>query len=120
MFIDLPPQQVQCIAEAIYYEARSESILGQRAVGHVILNRSEMFSKPPCVIIKQPGQFPFKRYKKNWNEWQRVLELAYNLGTDPTRGAMFYHAVYVHPNWKRYKYTLTIGNHKFYALKSPH
>lgn len=47
----------QCIASAIYYEANTESAVGQRAVMDVILNRAKLYKKSVCAIIKQPRQF---------------------------------------------------------------
>jgi spore germination cell wall hydrolase CwlJ-like protein len=35
-------EQHQCLSEAIYYEARSESLIGQKAVAEVILNRRKI------------------------------------------------------------------------------
>lgn len=109
--IDLPPAQIECIAEAIYFEARGENIIGQQAVGHIILNRSAKQGKPPCVIIKQPGQFVYKKHKVDKRTWERVYAIAQNLGEDPTFGATYFQTGKV--KWK-YKMTVRIGGHSFY------
>lgn len=48
-------EQHQCLSEAIYYEARSESLIGQKAVAEVILNRrkSKHFPNTICEVVFQ-------------------------------------------------------------------
>ena len=41
----------------------------------------------------------------------------YDLLTDPTHGALFYHADYVNPKWKNMEKTAVIGRHIFYNRK---
>jgi len=107
---DLPPQQVQCIAEVIYAEARGESIIGQRAVGHVILNRSRRNGRTPCQVIARPNQFHRVRVNYASEAWRVAQRLARNLGEDITLGALYFNPGSV----RRYTYTVTIGNHRFY------
>ena len=49
-----------CLSEALYFEARGETVTGQFAVAEVIMNRvkSSRFPDTPCAVIKQgkPGQ----------------------------------------------------------------
>lgn len=112
--LDLPPPQVECVAAAIYHEARGEGTIGQRAVAHVILNRAKKRHLTPCQVIKQPGQFHFKmRAKYSGGDWYKAYRIALNPGADPTRGAMYFHNKSVKPRW-RLKYCITIGNHVFY------
>ncbi len=56
-----PSKQIHCLATAIYYEARGESLQGQRAVASVVINRvnSPRFPKSPCAVLYQKGQFSF-------------------------------------------------------------
>jgi spore germination cell wall hydrolase CwlJ-like protein len=52
---------LSCIAVAVYFEARGESMLGQRAVAEVILNRvaDPRWPETACEVIKQKNQFSF-------------------------------------------------------------
>ena len=109
--IDLPPPQVQCVAQAIYAEARGESFDGKRAVGHVIMNRSRKRGKTPCVIIRQPGQFKYKT--GSGKSWQQSLKAARELGYDLTKGALFFKNTSSKTRWG-YSFTVKIGRHLFY------
>jgi len=131
-------RQQQCLAEAIYFEARSEPEAGQAAVAQVVLNRvaSGLFPKTVCGVVYQDAQhylgcqFSFACEGKQlhitepgpWAVAQRIAQ-------DVTEGstymqgvgdAMNYHAKYVTPYWA---HTLTkvdvIGQHIFYRLKAP-
>jgi spore germination cell wall hydrolase CwlJ-like protein len=114
MFIDLPPQQVTCVAQAIYGEARGESDLGKRAVAHVILNRAKTRKLTPCQVVNQRGQFLYsRRVTYSGADWNKALKIAKNPGSDPTYGAMYFHSKSVNPRWKL-KLTVRIGNHLFY------
>ena len=114
MYADLPPPQVQCVAQAIYHEARGEPDAGKRAVGHVIMNRSKVRKITPCQVIKQPNQFHFKvRVSYSGADWNKALQFAKNLGSDPTGGAHYFHSKRVNPNWGKRLVTV-IGNHLFY------
>lgn len=111
-----------CMATAVHLESRGESGLGQRAVAHVILNRSKKQNRPVCDIVWQRGQFAMRIPSKRTMEsksYSNALEVAKMVMTgqskDPTRGALFFHANYVNPYWKTsFKHTTTIGNHLFY------
>lgn len=112
--LDLPPPQVECVAAAIYHEARGEGDIGQRAIAHVILNRAKKRGMTPCQIIRQPGQFHFKmRGSYSGGDWYKAYRIASNPGADPTYGAHFFHNKSVNPRWKL-KRTVTIKNHIFY------
>ena len=55
-----------CLAETMYYEARGESLAGQRAVGEVIMNRVRAgFAPTACAVVNQKvgnvWQFGFKK-----------------------------------------------------------
>ncbi len=101
------------MAQAIYAEAGGESFDGKRAVGHVIVNRAgkARFGTTPCVITRKPGQFVYKTGKgKNWEE---SLRAAKNLGSDLTRGALFFKTLSSRVKWN-YRFTIKIGGHNFY------
>lgn len=112
--IDLPPAQVQCVAIAIYHEARGETDLGKRAVGHVILNRSKKLGKTPCQVIRQPGQFQFK-LKRHYTgkSWDKAVQIAYYLGDNPVGASLYFKSVNCKLKW-RYKLVTRIGGHNFY------
>jgi spore germination cell wall hydrolase CwlJ-like protein len=122
--------QVLCLAKNIYYEAGGESAKGKAAVAHVTLNRknSQLFPNSICNVVKQRSrsvcQFswvcmrksPPKQHTETWRESLRIANqtLAGHI-SDPTHGALFFHAVYVKPSWSRkFRKTIRIGNHIFY------
>ena len=107
--MDLPPPQIVCVAQVIQAEARGESREGQRAVGHVILNRSKKFHKTPCQISREPGQF-----KIHHRVSAKIKEVASNLGMDNTGGALYFKIRKCRVSWPKMKITTTIGNHNFY------
>lgn len=114
-----------CLATAIYYEARAESLAGQLAVGRVIVNRaaSGRFPRSLCGVVTQPGQFSFVRggrlpeANKNDAQWRNARALAQialdNEWESQAEGALFFHASRVSPGWGRKKLT-QIDNHVFY------
>jgi len=127
--------QLQCLALNIYFEARGEGKLGQRAVGHVVMNRvaSSRFPTTICAVVHQGGQA--KRYRcqfswwcdgradipRNRRSWNRALSVAKEIYNerckDPTSGALWYHADYVLPYWhKSYVKGAKIGQHIFYLV----
>lgn len=56
-------QEINCITEAVYFEARSESLNGHKAVMEVIINRSDNKKAYPngfCNVIKQKYQFSYR------------------------------------------------------------
>ena len=115
MLMDLPPQQVFCIAQVIYAEARGEPVAGQRAVGHVVINRSKKTGKPACTIIKEPGQFQV-RFKKSYKgkDWDKAYSIASNLGSDNTAGARYFKSRRLGSSWGKLRITTSIGGHNFY------
>ena len=111
----------ECLASAIFHEARGEPIEGQRAVGHVVLNRSRILNKSICHIVKQEHQFSFVRrglIKKAPQESHAVAEDVMS-GQGRTsliaREALFFVSIKVKPRWAaRKRYLGKIGQHKFY------
>ena len=57
MALDLSPQDVDATVKTVAGEAANQSPEGQRAVAHVILNRSQSSGQPPAAIVSAPGQF---------------------------------------------------------------
>ena len=123
-----------CLARAVYFEARSESELGQLAVAKVILNRVKdpAYPKSICGVVYQGSgsrnscQFSFAcdgmpddvRQANAWANSKRVAQMA--LAGDSKVSAIGtatnYHADYVRPKWaKSMKRLIKIGHHIFYA-----
>ena len=126
-------EMITCIALNVYYEARSEPMVGQYAVAHVVLNRvaNESFPDDACKVVKQGyskglGKCQFSWYcdgksdvPKDELSWLYARVVAYNVlydyHKDNTDGATYYHANYVRPWWsKHYDKTVTHGSHIFY------
>lgn len=121
-----------CLSEALYFEARGESVRGQFAVAEVILNRvdSSRFPDSVCGVITQGTgkkyqcQFSYKcdgykeiiREPKAYENVKKVARAMLDTGTRPlTDGATYYHTKAVSPRWSRsFTRTATIGVHYFY------
>lgn len=120
-------EQANCIAVAVYHEARGESLEGQLAVARVIMNRAASGQYPTtwCGVVKQPWQFSFVRngympsVDENSQAWRNALgitRLAINNAVQsvPT-DCLWYHANYVSPSWgRRLTRVSQIGAHIFY------
>ena len=133
---ELDAEDRRCLSEAIYYEARSESRVGQLAVADVILNRvdSRAYPNTICEVVYQGStrktgcQFSFTcdgsmkaRLQKNrWKESEMLAgAILAGLRVPVSRNATHYHADYVSPPWaERLTPTATIGTHKFYKFPS--
>jgi spore germination cell wall hydrolase CwlJ-like protein len=129
-------KEQRCLAEAVYFEARSESLMGQAAVAQVVLNRvkSGLYPSSVCGVVYQNSnrylacQFTFTCEGKSlritepaaWRDAVRIAREVYD-GTTylPDVGtSTHYHANYVRPYWaKRLKKMDTIGQHVFYRLR---
>jgi spore germination cell wall hydrolase CwlJ-like protein len=120
-------EETNCLATAVYFEARGESLEGQLAVAHVVMNRASSGRYPPdwCGVVKQPAQFSFVRHGEfpyvdtNSAAWQRaeaVAELAAaNIVPSVGSDVLWYHANYVAPSWRRSLQEVEqIGAHIFY------
>ena len=116
-------KQLNCLAHAVYHEARGESPLGQAAVAHVVLNRvgKPGFAKNICGVVYQPHQFtnirqtiPNKR-SPSWAYAMLTARYAVSgLSPDPTNGAQYFYAQkLVKPQWRKGKKLTVIGNHTF-------
>lgn len=120
----------ECLAKAIYFEARGESINGQFAIAEVILNRvdSPLYPKSICRVVKQGGQggcqFSFVcdgqsdaiREKAAYETAGKIARLMLDgMPRALTHGATHFHAGSVRPGWaRRYAETAEIGAHRFY------
>lgn len=124
--------QWRCLSEALYFEARGESVKGQFAVAEVIHNRvkSKRFPNTICGVIKQGTgrkyqcQFTytcdgFKEIIAEPRAFARVSKVARasmdGRAPELTKGATHYHTTAVRPRWSRvYTRTTKIGVHLFY------
>ena len=52
-------REIRCLSDVIYFEARSESVIGRQAVGNVVFNRmnDSRFPNTVCKVVYQPRQF---------------------------------------------------------------
>ncbi len=129
-------KEQRCLAEAIYFEARSESEDGQAAVAQVVLNRvrSGLYPGSVCGVVYQNRhryngcQFSFACEGKSLRvtepePWQQAVRIAREVVDGRTYladvgGATHYHANYVRPFWaRRLKKMDVIGRHIFYKLR---
>ncbi|WP_066798132.1 cell wall hydrolase [Sphingomonas soli] len=120
----LPDSELHCLAVGVYFEAKGEPLAGQLAVAEVILNRttSGRFPRTVCSVLTQRGQFSFVRGGRVPTppanaQWRKALAVAQvaqkELWESPAADALYFHARYVSPGWKRARVG-TIGNHVFY------
>lgn len=122
----------RCLAEAIYFEARGETLRGQIAVAEVILNRVDtgLYPGSVCGVVHQGTgrkyacQFTYTcdghaeriHEPRAWELAGKIARLM--LDGAPrvlTGGATHYHTHAVNPRWaSRLPHTATIGEHRFY------
>ncbi|HEU0099499.1 MAG TPA: cell wall hydrolase [Allosphingosinicella sp.] len=126
---------LQCLTAAVYYEARSESSEGQRAVAQVVLNRVRhpAFPKSVCGVVYQGSQrrtgcqFSFTcdgslRARREPSAWARARKIAgaalAGSVYGPVGHATHYHASYVHPWWAAsLTRAVSVGSHIFYRWR---
>jgi hypothetical protein len=121
--------QANCVAVAVYHEARGESLEGQLAVAKVIMNRATSGKYPTswCGVVKQPWQFSFvnprtgympsvDQASASWRKALGVTRLAMaNAVQSVPADCLWYHADYVRPSWgRRLTRVEKIGAHIFY------
>ena len=123
----------RCLANAVYFEARSEPFRGQVAVTQVLLNRvfSPFYPNDICSVVYQNAkrhlacQFTFAcdgqrdviTERGAWARARRVAQktLDGQLYVTAVGTSTHYHAVYVHPNWTReMRKMVREGVHNFY------
>jgi len=135
--LEAKQNQVDCVAEAIYFEARGEPLVGQLAVANVINNRvkSSKFPDTYCDVVYQAKRINGKivknkcafsfycdgkvekiRDKKAYKLAKNIAKLSMQeVYVDITRKATHFHATYVNPYWSTHlEYLGKIGKHKFY------
>lgn len=122
-----------CLSQAVYYEAGSEPLTGQRAVAQVVLNRLRhpSFPKSVCGVVYQGAgsgacQFTFvcdgsldrSPSRDGWRDAEAVARAALSGYVEPSVGeATNYHADYVAPGWAPLLAKIgAIGQHIFYRF----
>jgi hypothetical protein len=115
----------QCLAGAVYFESKGESLAGQLAVAKVVLARTESgrFPSSICGVVYQKSQFSFVRggrmpaintSSQSWKNAVAISRIALdNSWKSSVEGALFFHARYVNPGW-RLRRLGAIDNHIFY------
>ena len=118
-----------CLANAVYFEARGEPLEGQLAVAEVVMNRAASGRYPDslCGVVEQPAQFSFVRHghipqaDRSSEAWRRAVGIARIAAARMAPrllppSCLWYHANYVSPSWgRRLAETTRIGLHIFYS-----
>jgi spore germination cell wall hydrolase CwlJ-like protein len=114
---------VLCLATALYYEARSESLEGQLLVAEVVYNRveSEEFPDTVCDVVTQPGQFPWADEPLQIEEGEEFLSMVTLAGNIylgytelPGTDALFFHSGPRKGWFKTRRRIGRYGSHTFY------
>lgn len=131
-------QELRCLAQTIYYEARSESRQGQLAVAEVVLNRvrHRLYPDTICSVVfegveegRRSGcQFTFAcdgsmRREPRGRAWANAERMAAHVmlgletGSGGVGSATHYHTVAVSPNWSQTLVRMAqVGSHIFYRF----
>ena len=137
--LEIANQERECLAQAIYHEARGESAAGQLAVANVIVNRarSKRYPSSLCGVIYQNAdkgrykcQFTFAcdgradtpRERQAWARSMALAERVYaeyatgdEIGALP-ESVLYYHTTAVRPSWSRtFSRVAEVGAHIFYS-----
>jgi spore germination cell wall hydrolase CwlJ-like protein len=126
---ELSDSEQDCLASAVYFEARGERIEGQLAVAEVVLNRvaSKHYPDTICEVVEQPWQFSFvnatgripeaDRTSKSWKNAVAISTIALDkLAGEVSKDVLWYHADYVAPVWRKsLDREKKVGLHIFYS-----
>jgi spore germination cell wall hydrolase CwlJ-like protein len=127
----------KCLANAVYFEARGESVRGQIAVAQVVMNRvfSPFYPNDVCGVVYQNAnrrfacQFTFAcdgepDVVTEPDAWLRAVHIARDmldgkLWMPEVEKATHYHAYWVHPDWvNEMKKIYKLGVHTFYRPRA--
>lgn len=132
-------KELKCMTRNVYYEAGGESVEGKIAVAQVTMNRAKdgRFGAGICGVVlaknvvynKVICQFSWlcdgsesraKVNKETWLESENAAKkvLLENFKLPSLERALYFHADYVHPQWKDMDEVAKIGHHIFYQIKS--
>ncbi len=129
-----PQREKHCLATALYFEARGETEMGQKAVAEVILTRAQSgrYPRSICGVVYQNShkhlacQFTFTcdgiaDRPRDAGAWKLANDIAHTtlmtkrFKRPITKWATHYHADYVRPRWaSKLTRTATVGTHIFY------
>lgn len=130
-------RDLDCLAQAVYFEARGESPAGQAAVAQVVLNRVRKsgFPKSVCGVVFQGAargvgcQFSFAcdgsmnrgRESAAWSSARRVASRVLSGAVMTAVGdATHFHTIHVTPGWSDDLLRVTqVGLHVFYRIGQP-
>lgn len=129
-------EELTCLAQNIYFEARSEPDAGKLAVAHVVMNRvaSRYFPESVCGVVRDGTDEVLHKCQFSWycdgkedvvtdeQSWSESMHLAsqvyWGRAKDNSGGALWYHADYVKPFWRKaFLRGPKIGRHIFYSRK---
>jgi spore germination cell wall hydrolase CwlJ-like protein len=125
--------ELECLTDAVYYEARGESVRGQAAVAQVVMNRVKhpAFPKSVCAVVFQGAggrgcQFSFAcdgsmRARRESLAWNRARDIAARALSGALRGeigsATHFHTTAVSPGWAPQMLRVAnVGTHVFYRF----
>lgn len=141
----LDPREVECVAMAMYHEARGEGEVGMAGVGYTVKNRMESSTFPDtaCGVVYQGVrynkgklvrgggcQFAWACVKskkdqipKDKASFAKCTDLAklvlLGMAPNPVGKALYFHGIHdKSPPKKRLAYHKRVGNHLFYAYAS--
>lgn len=118
-------EETRCLAGAVYFESKGETLNGQLAVAKVVIARrdSGRFASSLCGVVYQPSQFSFVRggrmpaiptASRDWKEAVAIAQIAMkDAWESPVEGALFFHARHVSPGWRMQRLA-AVDNHVFY------
>ena len=127
-------RDLECLTQAVYYEARGETPSGQAAVAQVVLNRVRhpAFPKSVCGVVFQGAygggvcQFSFAcdgsmRRRREPGAWERAERVAARALSGAVMGgvgnATHFHTINVSPGWgPRMLKVAQVGLHVFYRF----
>jgi spore germination cell wall hydrolase CwlJ-like protein len=131
------PDQQECLAEAIYFEASGEPEEGQAAVAQVILNRVKSPAYPDtiCEVVYQDKQLKYQCQfsfacdgvadRIRWpKDYARAMQVARDVSSgklwlDEIADCTNYHADYVRPAWADLMHKVqAVGSHIFYRPRT--
>jgi N-acetylmuramoyl-L-alanine amidase len=118
---DATDAELDCLATAVWFESRGETLEGQLAVAQAVVNRAKSgrWGKGVCGVIKAPRQFNFNaaRVQRSTATFTTALAVARiaaaGLWHDIAEGAHSFHAARLNPGWRLAR-VAKIGNHVFY------
>jgi spore germination cell wall hydrolase CwlJ-like protein len=124
--------EVVCLADTIYFEARGETRLGRQAVAHVTINRSESrhFPETICAVVhfRKGSTCAYswtcnRQPIRDEDAYEDAIEMAWTIykqrvlegkNDNVTHGSTHFHNQSVSNPWEGYRQAVVIGSHTFY------